>query len=128
MQVDNPEIPLKLDHLLEALGAESIPYLNKLACCGAGTRNTDMDAALGIAHEKIIGAELANADALVTVCPTCYVSYDIGQRLMAKNYEKTNLPVFFYAELLGLAMGLDFTTGFKMHTIKVDKFLEKVST
>ncbi len=127
MQVDNPELPQKLDHLLEALGAETVPYLNKLACCGAGTRTTDMDAALKIAHEKIVGAELANADALVTVCPTCYVSYDIGQRLMTKHFEKTTLPVFFYAELLGLAIGLDFSAGFKMHTIKVQEVLDKLT-
>jgi heterodisulfide reductase subunit B len=127
MQVDNPEMPIKLDHLVEALGAESIPYLNKLACCGAGTRPTDTDAALAIAHEKIVGAEMAKADALVTVCPTCFISYDTGQRLMAKEFEKTNLPVFFFGELLGLSMGLDFSPGFKMHTIKVQEFMDKLS-
>ena len=45
---------------------------------------------------------------------------------MAKQYEKTSLPVFVYPELLGLAMGFDLNTGFKMHTIKVKDFLEKL--
>lgn len=128
LQMDNPERPVKLDHLVEALGGTSIPYLNKLSCCGAGTRSTDQDTAIAIAHEKIVGAELAGADALVTICPTCYVQYDIGQRLMSKQFEKTNIPVFYYAELLGLSLGFDLSTGFKMHTIKVKDFLEKVST
>jgi heterodisulfide reductase subunit B len=126
LQMDNPERPVKLDELVEALGATSVNYLNKLACCGAGTRNTDQDIAMAMAHEKIVGAELAGADALVTICPTCYVQYDAGQRLMAKQFEKTNLPVFVYPELLGLSMGLDFSEGFKMHTIKVKEFLEKI--
>ena len=126
-QTDNPERPIKLDEMVEALGAQSVPYLNKLACCGAGTRGVNQDTAIAMAHEKIVGAELAKADALVTVCPTCYVQYDVGQRLMAKQFDKTNLPVFVYPELLGLSMGMDFSTGFKMHTIKVAPVLEKIT-
>ncbi|UCG89578.1 MAG: CoB--CoM heterodisulfide reductase subunit B [Candidatus Heimdallarchaeota archaeon] len=127
LQTDNPERPTKLDEMVEALGAQSVPYLNKLSCCGAGTRGVNQDTAVAMAHEKIVGAERANADALVTVCPTCYVQYDVGQRLMAKQFEKTNLPVFVYPELLGLSMGIDFSAGFKMHTIKVAPILEKIA-
>ncbi len=128
LQTDNPERPQKLDELVEALGAQSVPYLNKLTCCGAGTRSINQDTAVAMAHEKIVGAELARADALVTICPTCYVQYDVGQRLMARQFEKTNFPVFYYAELLGLSMGINLSTGFKMHTIKVAPILEKVTT
>ena len=127
LQTDNPERPTKLDELVEALGAQSVPYLNKLMCCGAGTRSINQDTAVAMAHEKIVGAELARADALVTICPTCYVQYDVGQRLMARKFEKTNFPVFYYAELLGLSMGIDLSTGFKMHTIKVAPILEKIT-
>ncbi|MFX0085264.1 MAG: CoB--CoM heterodisulfide reductase iron-sulfur subunit B family protein [Candidatus Hodarchaeota archaeon] len=127
LQTDNPERPIKLDELVEALGATSVSYLNKLACCGAGTRGVDQDIAVSMAHEKIAGAELAGADALVTICPTCYIQFDVGQRLMARKFEKTNLPVFVYPELLGLSMGLDFSAGFKMHTIKVKDFLGKLT-
>ena len=128
LQTDNPENPQKLDKLVEALGAQAIPYLNKLACCGAGTRSTDQKLAVSMAHEKIVGARQANADALVTICPTCFVQFDIGQRLMARQFEeKTNLPVFYFAELLALAMGIDLNIGFKMHTIKLKSVLEPFS-
>ncbi|UCG03795.1 MAG: CoB--CoM heterodisulfide reductase subunit B [Candidatus Heimdallarchaeota archaeon] len=127
LQTDNPERPTKLDELVEALGAQSVPYLNKLACCGAGTRGVNEDTAYAMAHEKIVGAERAKVDALVTVCPTCFQQYDVGQRLMAKQFEKTNLPVFVYPELLGLSMGMDFSTGFKMHSIKVTPILEMIT-
>jgi heterodisulfide reductase subunit B len=128
LQTDNPENPQKLDRLVEALGAQAIPYLNKLECCGAGTRSTDQKLAVSMAHEKIVGAQQANADALVTICPTCFVQFDIGQRLMARQFEeKTNLPVFYFAELLALAMGIDLDIGFKMHTIKLKSILEPFS-
>ncbi|MFX0125999.1 MAG: CoB--CoM heterodisulfide reductase iron-sulfur subunit B family protein [Candidatus Hodarchaeota archaeon] len=127
LQTDNPERPTKLDEMVEALGAQSVPYLNKLACCGAGTRGVNEDTAIAMAHEKIVGAERANVDALVTVCPTCFVQYDVGQRLMAKHFEKTNLPIFVFSELLGISMGMDFSAGFKMHSVKVTPILEKVT-
>jgi heterodisulfide reductase subunit B len=127
LQIDNPERPQKLDELVEALGAQSVPYLNQLSCCGAGTRSTDQDTAIAMAHEKIVGAEMAGADALVTVCPTCFIQYDVGQRLMAKQFEKTNIPVFVFPELLALSMEIDLSTGFKMHTIKVAPILEKIT-
>ncbi|MHA2219501.1 MAG: CoB--CoM heterodisulfide reductase iron-sulfur subunit B family protein [Candidatus Hodarchaeales archaeon] len=111
LQIDNPERPEKFDHLVEALGGTAVNYLNKLACCGAGTRSIDQDKAIAMAHEKIVGAELAGADALVTICPTCFIQ----------------LPVFYYAELLALSMGFDLSVGFKMHTIKPVAFLEKFS-
>ncbi|MHA2226290.1 MAG: CoB--CoM heterodisulfide reductase iron-sulfur subunit B family protein [Candidatus Hodarchaeales archaeon] len=128
LQTDDPEKPEKLDKLVEALGAQAVPYLNKLSCCGAGTRSTDQKTAVAMAHEKIVGAELAKADALVTICPTCFVQYDVGQRLMARQFEeKTDLPVFVYTELLGLSMGIDLREGFKMHTMKVKSILEPFS-
>ena len=47
---------------------------------------------------------------------------------MARQFkEKTNLPVFYFAELLALAMGIDLNVGFKMHTIKVKSLLEPFS-
>lgn len=129
LQTDDPERPQKLDDLVEALGAQTVPYLNKLMCCGAGTRGVDQPTAVAMAHEKIVSAKHAGADALVTVCPTCFVQYDIGQRLMARQFEeKTNLPVFVYPELLGLTMGFDLSVGFKMHTIKVKSILAKVAS
>ena len=127
LKMDNPERPEKLDHLVEALGGTAVNYLNKLTCCGAGTRSVDQDKAIAMAHDKIVGAERAGADALVTICPTCFVQYDAGQKLMAKQFEKTSIPVFYYAELLALSMGFDLSTGFKMHTIKPREFLEKLS-
>jgi heterodisulfide reductase subunit B len=127
LQTDNPESPQRLDEMVEALGAQAVPYLNRLMCCGAGTRGVDQDTAIAMAHEKIVGAERAKANALVTICPTCFVQYDTGQRLMAKQFEKTSLPVFVYPELLGLSMGMDLSAGFKMHSIKVAPILEMIT-
>jgi len=128
MQTDDPERPTHLDDLVEALGAQSVPYLKKTLCCGAGVRGVDSPTSVAIAHEKIVSLEQAGVNALVTICPTCFVSYDIGQFLMAKQFgHKTSIPVFMYPELLGLTMGLDFSAGFKMHTIKPREFLAQIT-
>ncbi|MFW9780442.1 MAG: CoB--CoM heterodisulfide reductase iron-sulfur subunit B family protein, partial [Candidatus Heimdallarchaeota archaeon] len=83
LQTEDPEKPHKLDALVEALGAQSVPYLGKLLCCGAGTRGVNPSVSLEIAHQKILEVEKANVDGMVTICPSCYVSYDVGQVLMA---------------------------------------------
>lgn len=127
MQTEDPENPSHLDELVEALGATAVPYLKKNLCCGAGVRGIQPEISMAIAHEKVIEIDRSQAAAMVTICPTCFVSYDIGQRLMAKQIENApKIPVFMYLELLGLAMGMDLSAGFKMHTIKVKPFLEQV--
>lgn len=62
LQTDNPESLQRLDEMVEALGAQAVPYLNKLICCVAGTRGVDQDIAIAMAHEKIVGTERAKAD------------------------------------------------------------------
>ncbi|MCZ7397467.1 MAG: 4Fe-4S dicluster domain-containing protein, partial [Candidatus Methanoperedens sp.] len=66
------------------------------------------------------------ADALALTCPSCFMQYDSRQYLLQKSGEKLNLPVLYYPELLGLAMG--FTTqelGMEMHRIDAANFLSK---
>ncbi|MFX1537569.1 MAG: hypothetical protein ACFFDI_25485 [Promethearchaeota archaeon] len=89
-------------------------------------RGVDQPVSIDVALSKIVELERVGVDGLVTICPTCFVSYDIGQILMAKQFgKKTKIPVFIYPELLGLSMGMDLSQGFKMHTIKVKSFLSK---
>ena len=38
LHVDSAEVPVKLDQLCEALGMESLEYMDKTMCCGAGVR------------------------------------------------------------------------------------------
>jgi heterodisulfide reductase subunit B len=51
-------------------------------------------------------ARASGAQALVTACPMCMLNLDMRQGAVNKAYkEKFDLPVYFFTELLAVAMG-----------------------
>jgi len=128
LKFDDPERPHILDDLVEALGAKSIWYRNKLKCCGGLLRGYADDVALAIAREKIVNTTKAGADCIVTLCPFCFLTLDLGQILIKSSFhEEYNMSVLHYAELLSLALGIDpKELALDFHKIKVDKVLSKI--
>lgn len=124
---DDPFWPVKLDQLVEALGATSTPYASKMDCCGnlllrAGQEET----ARQMCRSKLRDVVEAGGDAMTLVCPSCMMQYDTVQSLLVRQGEALNLPVFYYPELLGLALGLDpEEMGLSRHRVEVAPFLEK---
>jgi heterodisulfide reductase subunit B len=104
---DDPEDPTSLDELIEATGALSVFYEGRDQCCGGGILGADEHTALALPRLKLERVAAAGAHALVIVCPFCDIMYELQQRRIEKLYDAHyNLPVVFYPQLLGLAMGL----------------------
>jgi heterodisulfide reductase subunit B len=125
---DDPEFPGSLDRLVEATGAESVDYPEKIDCCGGGILAVREDLAKTMTLNKLVALTEAGVDALVLICPFCGIMYDRYQKLMAAEVERElNIPVLYYPQLLGLALGLDpEELGFDINSISVDGLLEKV--
>lgn len=123
---DDSENPHSLDQLIEALGANSIYYEGREQCCGGGILGADEKTALALPHLKLERAVAAGADALVVICPFCDIMYELQQRRIEKMYEtRYNLPVVFYPQLLGLAMGLSADeVGLRLNRVKSTKLME----
>lgn len=128
LRFDDPERPKIFDNLIEALGAKSIWYRNKLKCCGGLLRGYADDVALAIARDKIVNASKAGADCISTLCPFCFLTLDLGQMLIKTTYkEEYNIPVIHYAELLSISLGVDpKELALDFHKVKVDPILSKV--
>lgn len=108
--IDNPFKPTILDELVEVTGAKSVPYKDKMMCCGAGggLRSRDLDVALDYTKEKLNNMIDAGVDAIVDVCPFCHLQFDVGQKELNDKYGTDfHIPVLHLAQLYGLAMGLD---------------------
>jgi heterodisulfide reductase subunit B len=128
LKFDDPERPRIFDSLIEALGAKSIWYRNKLKCCGGLLRGYADDVALAIAREKIMNATKAGADCMVTLCPFCFLTLDLGQVLIKSTFhEEYNMPILHYSELLCLGLGIDSSElALDFHKMRVDRVLSKI--
>ncbi len=122
MQIDNAEAPVKLDMLCEALGMESLEYMDKVMCCGAGVRKTDSETSYAVLREKMKSMAMVEPEAIVVFCPTCFISFESGQRITNRLFgTEFKLPVFYYTELLAIAMGLPDTDRLLAdHRVKID--------
>jgi heterodisulfide reductase subunit B2 len=104
---DDAENPTLMDGLMDALGATPVDWPHKTECCGASYSITDTSIVLTLTREILSMAKLAGADAIVTACPLCQLNLDMRQKdIEAKFGETYNLPVFYFSQLMGLAMGL----------------------
>jgi heterodisulfide reductase subunit B2 len=123
---DDPENPQSLDRLIEALGASSIYYEGREQCCGGGILGADEETALALPRLKLERIAATGADAMVIICPFCDIMYELQQRRIEKLYEtRYNLPVVFYPQLLGLAMGLSAEeVGLPLNRVKSRKLME----
>ena len=124
---DDPLDPRKFDNLIKAMGAESVQYMTKMLCCGQGLDRVDQhENALHFARLKLKELKAMNVDAMALCCPSCYLQFDNNQFLMEKEGEKFGIPILYFTELMGLAMGYKpEELGIDSHRIDANGFMEK---
>lgn len=127
---EDPENPHTLDELIRVTGANSIDYSEKLSCCGAGVLAINEDLAYSIVRPKFQELSGNSTDAMVLICPFCSVMYDDNQKKIEQKFEeKYDLPVLYYPQLLGLALGIDAKLlGLRMNRVSTKALLEKIGT
>lgn len=116
--IDDPENPTMLDDLIEATGAESMPRIKKMMCCGAGGGVRSAQGELAIKHtrENLENMVAGGAEYIVDVCPFCHLQFDSTQDELG-----FNLPVLHLSQLFGIAMGMDKKElGLSLHKVPVN--------
>lgn len=105
---DDAENPTIMDDLVAVTGAVPVDWPHKTECCGASYSITDVGTVLALVREILVMARLAGADAIVTACPLCQLNLDMRQKDVEAEFgESFNLPVLYFTQWLGLAMGLE---------------------
>ena len=129
-KVGSSERPKFLDELVEVLGAKSIPYKDKMMCCGAGggVKAATPDTSLDMAKEKLQNIKNAGVDCMVTPCAFCHLQYDRGQIDIQNKFGIAfNIPVLHYVQLLGLAIGFQpEKLGLHNNAVSVESILKKI--
>ena len=104
---DNLNNPQSLDHLIASLGAEPVPFPLKDRCCGGSLVIPELDLTLGLIHKLLESAANSGAQCIVTPCPLCQTNLDAYQGMINHKFKtKYNLPVLFFTQLIGLAIGV----------------------
>jgi len=100
------ENPQHMDRMMKLLGAEPVPWSYKTDCCGASLTITRTDIVKKLSDRLLSMAKEAEADCLVTGCPMCQANLDTRQEAIEKETgEKYDLPILYFTELMGLALG-----------------------
>jgi len=102
---DDPELPVSMEPLIRATGAEVFAWGVGGHCCGASHMNTQREAGLALVTGLLEAAR--GADAGVTVCPMCQMNLEGYQRAASRRSGRDlRISVLYLPQLLGLALGL----------------------
>lgn len=108
MRFDHHENPMAMDNLIAALDAEVVPFPLKVECCGASFGIPRGDIVMKLSGKLLDAARRLGADAIVTACPLCQMNLDMRQgQINDALRENFKIPVFYYTQLIGYALGLD---------------------
>ena len=97
---DDPEHPTTMDRLIEAVGAVPVDWSYKVDCCGASMTLSRSEVVVHLSGRLVEGAIEAGADCIACACGICQINLDTRQAGEEK------VPVFYFTELMGLALGV----------------------
>ena len=103
---DDPEYPVTMDKILAAVGIKTLDWSHKVECCGGSLSITRPDVVLDLTDKILNDAVAVGADAIAVPCTFCQLNLDIRQEDLAKKGKKYELPVYYFTELLALAVGV----------------------
>ena len=104
---DDVENPTFMDKLCRAIGMETVEWGYKTECCGAALAIPRTDIVVRLVGKILRIAKECGAECIVVACPLCHSNLDMRQVEAADALGmELNLPVLYFTQVLGLALGL----------------------
>jgi heterodisulfide reductase subunit B len=120
-EFENYENPFMLDKILGTIGADVRNWSYKTDCCGGSLAISKTSIVVGMCDKLMSAAREAGANCVVTACPLCMNNLDM------RPSKRLKLPVFYFTELIALAMGLAGSKEtFKSHMFDPQPLLKRV--
>ncbi|MFB3776895.1 MAG: CoB--CoM heterodisulfide reductase iron-sulfur subunit B family protein [Bryobacteraceae bacterium] len=105
-EVDRSHNPMRMDELMNAVGAPTVDYSLKTKCCGGSLTGTMHEVGLRLNYILLKEAARKGAEAIVTICPLCQFNLDVYQAEIAKQSgERFDMPILYFSQVLGWALG-----------------------
>jgi heterodisulfide reductase subunit B len=105
MKFDNPNRPSILENLLVATGCTPVDYPARTECCGSYLSVNSPETTQPLSGAIVESARSCGARLLAVSCPLCKYNLETCQEPKANS--DSELPVVYFTQLLGLALGLD---------------------
>jgi heterodisulfide reductase subunit B len=107
-EYDSVDKPVVQDRLLEALGAEAVPFPKKISCCGSGIFLPEIDYCMELVKDILEDAINHGAELVSTVCPMCAMNLEMYQGRINERYGTDfDIPIVYLTQLMAVAFGLD---------------------
>ena len=104
---DDPENPVYMDRLIDAMGGESLDWPHKVECCGGSLTLTRPDLVVKLADSIIGMAKDSGAECIAVACPMCQMNLDMRQGDIFKaTGRRYDMPVMYITQLMGVCLGL----------------------
>ncbi|MBF0622026.1 MAG: CoB--CoM heterodisulfide reductase iron-sulfur subunit B family protein [Magnetococcales bacterium] len=100
-----------LDRLINVMGGEAVAYDGHDKCCGFHVMLSDKTEMRQMVAKNCLSAKDAGAEVMISPCTLCDMSMGSYQEIAEQTIgHQIGLPEMNFAQLLGLAMGLDQST------------------
>jgi heterodisulfide reductase subunit B len=108
---DDPEHPVFMDRIIEALGATAVKFPMKTRCCGSSHSLTRPEITAEAGYNIIKSALGGGAQLIVTACPMCQMNLDAYQGKVRQHRQvDVSMPVLFLTQLMAVAFNLSPST------------------
>ncbi|UCF13514.1 MAG: CoB--CoM heterodisulfide reductase iron-sulfur subunit B family protein [Thermoplasmatales archaeon] len=125
--IDDIEAPKVMEDFINALGGKAVESPFKIECCGSYHTVDDIEPVVERTKMIIDAARIRSAEAIVVGCPLGFFNLDYRQKnVEIKNRVYTRMPVFYFTQLLAIALGLGSEVcNFDLNYVDPQPLLEK---
>ncbi len=107
--IDTAENPSIIERFISSIGGDPVlDWEARSRCCGSYHTVDNKPIVIKSVKGIIENAQKFGAEAIITSCPLCAFNLDNRQEDIKKEYpDFVTMPVFYFTQLLGLALGLE---------------------
>jgi len=104
---DDPENPVYMDKIINAMGGVGLDWPHKVECCGGSLTLTRSDLVVKLSEAVIAMAKDSGAQCIAVACPMCQINLDMRQDDILKTTgHRYNMPILYITQLMGLCLGM----------------------